>query len=377
MKRLLTVIAVLQAILGIRVVTRMMRTGRGTRIARSCQPRCERAAALLPALNEAARIRPCLDGLLAQSDETAEIVVIDGGSSDGTQSIVREFAERDARVRLIEITPPEGENGKAHGLEAGARASTAEWIVTIDADVQPHPALIRSLLAHAGQEAVNVMSVATRQRLSGTGEGLIHPAMLTTLIYRFGIPGASTDRPGDVQANGQCFLVRRDVLEEIGGFAAVTGEIAEDVALARRAARAGHRVGFYESNGLVDVAMYANWRETWCDWSRSLPLRDANDEWRSIVGLTETILVQAAPLWLAPIARGHGGAGSFASRVNLALLATSLGVLIGARRAYLARPFSYWISPLFDAPVAAQIVANAIRRRHVWRGRAIYQGGAR
>ena len=150
MKRLLTVIAMVQAILGARVILRMMRTGRGVRITRECQPRLDWAAVLLPVLNEVGRIRPCLDGLLAQSDETAEIVVIDGGSTDGTPDVVAGYAERDSRIRLIVFSPPEGDNGKAHGLDAGARASSTEWIVTIDADVRPHPALVRSLLAACG-----------------------------------------------------------------------------------------------------------------------------------------------------------------------------------------------------------------------------------
>ena len=60
---------------------------------------------LVPVLNEATRLRPCLDGLIAQGEETAEIVVIDGGSTDATAGLVREFAVRDSRVRLIEAGP--------------------------------------------------------------------------------------------------------------------------------------------------------------------------------------------------------------------------------------------------------------------------------
>ena len=73
------------------------------------------------------------------------------------------------------------------------------------------PLLTRSMLAHAGQHALAALSIATRQEIAGLGEGLLHPALLTTLVYRFGLPGNASRAPREVQANGQCFLVRRDV----------------------------------------------------------------------------------------------------------------------------------------------------------------------
>ena len=56
--------------------------------------------------------------------------------------------------------------------------------------------------------------------LSGTAEGIVHPALLTTLVYRFGIPGHVTRRVAEVQANGQCALYRCEPLECSGGLAA-------------------------------------------------------------------------------------------------------------------------------------------------------------
>ena len=48
---------------------------------------------------------------------------------------------------------------------------------------------------------------------------------------------------------------------------------------------------------------------------------------------------------------------------------TRLGVLVGVARAYEQRPWTYWLSPLLDLPVALQLVASALRRRQIWRGR--------
>jgi dolichol-phosphate mannosyltransferase len=366
-----------QAILAWRVIARMVATANGRRIERQTElsDPMDRVSVLVPVLNEATRLRPCLDGLVAQGPEVAEILVIDGGSTDGTPAVAGYYAARDHRVRLVSAAPvPAGRNGKAHGLQVGLRESDrgSRWILTIDADVRPDPLLVRSLLAHAHAEHLPALSAATRQRLSGPAEGLVHPAMLATLVYRYGIPGHATDRVERVQANGQCFLVWRDVLEAVGGFAGVMDSVCEDVTLARALAAEDCRVGFYETDDLVAVEMYAGWRDAWDNWTRSLPMRDRFA--RGDVGLAEVLLVQALPPWLLPLAWALGGRLHTATLLNVALVCTRLGVLAGMGRAYVNRPATYWLSPLCDLPVALRLWQMARRRTHTWRGRALVPG---
>ncbi len=56
-------------------------------------------------------------------------------------------------------------------------------------------------------------------------------------------------------------------------------------------------------------------------------------------------------------------------RVNSLLLIARIGVLIGMARAYPARPWTYWFSPLLDLPAALALWRSALRGRHTWRGR--------
>ncbi len=261
---------------------------------------------LVPVLNEIDRLGPCLDGLRLQGREVREIVVIDGGSTDGTQDMVRERALGDARIRLVDAAPvPSGVNGKAYGLMIGSKAASedANWLLIVDADVRLRPGAVSAIVRHAERAGLKSLSVATTQRVQGALLGWLHPSMLTTLVYRFGIPGRAIDRVGEVQANGQCFLVQRALLERAGGFETVLGSIAEDVTLARSFVALGEPVGFFESNGLVEVEMYADGRDAWRNWPRSLPLRDSHTTWQSDVGLAEVLLVQAAPplLFLASV----------------------------------------------------------------------------
>lgn len=368
-----------QGLFALRVALRLLRSVGGQRIesARS-QTTGEHIAVVVPVLDECGRLAPCLEGLLAQGPEVGQILVVDGGSTDGTPDLVRAFAEHDPRVHLIDAAPvPSTWNGKAWGLQAGLEASDPRcgWMLTLDADVRPAPGLAAALLDHARSTGLDALSAATLQQIEGTGEALLHPSLLTTLVYRFGSPGKIITRVRDVQANGQCFLARRPLLLACGGFAVARASRCEDITLARALVAGGVPIGFYEAGDLVSVRMYAGWREAWRNWPRSLPMRDQFSRWSSLIGLCEVSLVQALPLplfaWLQLITRRD----LRSLRVLNGMLAlVRLGVLMGTARAYQQRPWSYWLSPLCDLPVACRLWLSALGRTHTWRGRVLVEG---
>lgn len=361
-----------QAALALRVVVRLTRTAGGDRVRPERGANGASVAIVLPVLDERDRIGPCLDALVAQSSAVREILVVDGGSRDGTQALVGRHAQRDARIRLVDASPvPWNATGKAWGLSIGVRAASPaiEWILFLDADVHADPDLAPSLVAHAGRAGVRALSVATCQQLSGAAEALVHPSLLATLVYRFGSPGRANTDPSAVQANGQCFLARRDLLIATGALESARTSLCEDVTIARAIAARGEPVGFYEADGLVGVRMYASAREAWRNWPRSLAMRDRFFGWREALGLVEILLVQALPLPALAVAVGLG-APPLVVFLEAALVACRVGVLAGMARAYPARPFTYWLSPVTDLPVAARLLAAALRRRNRWRGLA-------
>jgi len=338
----------------------------------SHDPSAERICVILPVLNEAERIEHALDSLVSQPDEVLEILVIDGGSTDGTPAIVQRYRDTDRRVRLIDASPVDPRwTGKAWGLYHGLQCSDPAclWILCVDADVSLSSNLARSLLAHARKTGVTTFSVATAQYLSGKLEALIHPPMLTTLVYRFGSPGKATRCVNRIQANGQCFLSRREILLRAEAFDAARTSLCEDITIARRLAECGEAVGFYEEEpGLVGVRMYKNWRETWANWPRSLAMRDQYFGWRQAGTLGAALLLQALPLPLLAAAFAFGAPIWIQIMVGI-LFAVRIGVLFGVARAYPNRPWTYWLSPLCDLPVVARIIQFALKRRHSWRGR--------
>ncbi len=375
---------ILQAIAAIRVILRMARSARGERIATTVPGPATASgtvSVIVPVLDEVHRLGPCLDGLSAQPPVVGEILVVDGGSTDGTQALVERFIAQDSRIRLVDASPvPGGWNGKAWGLQVGweHRDAAAAWVLTLDADVRPKPPLVSSLMNHAEVTGLEAFSVATPQRLSGAAEAIVHPALLATLVYRYGIPGSATTSVEDVQANGQCFLARVDVLQRIGGFWNGQGAISEDVTIARSLVAHGLAVGFFEPAGgveLVDVEMYDGWRDAWRNWTRSLPMRDHSSGYRWWLKMFEMTLTMGLPLVILLVGAGRFRAGSgdyhHLTRLNLGLVAMRYGVAAGMRRAYRDSPPTYWLSPLVDPAVCVKLWNSALRRHHEWRGRPI------
>jgi dolichol-phosphate mannosyltransferase len=390
-----------QLVLALRVIRRWLRSTGGQRPTALSSPHADAAAqasvaVLVPVLNERERLAPCLEGLLTQGPEVGLILVIDGGSEDGTDELISAYARRDRRLRLLSAAPiPDGWNGKVWGLEAGWRAlpPTFPWVLTIDADVRPGPGLVSALLARASRDGLAALSLATEQELPPAPLlGLLHPSLLATLVYRYGLPGVVYEGPVDrlrVQANGQCFLVQREALAACGGFAPLRYSLCEDITLARLLVQDGRRLAFVEGGSLASVEMYRTAREAWQNWTRSLPLHDhLSPAWHTCLGWLEVLLVQALPLPLLCLLAGTLIAGRRRWRqaslwllvamlgLNTGLLLLRLGTLVGMRRAYRRPPWTYWLSPLCDLAVTLQLGRQALRRRHRWRGRLVIRGNA-
>jgi dolichol-phosphate mannosyltransferase len=96
---------------------------------------------LLPTLDEAPNLRELLPELLAVLDPDDELLVLDDGSTDGTQDVVRTYAARDPRVRLIERR---GRPSLTAALQEGIDAARGDLVGWMDADgAMRAPVLVR------------------------------------------------------------------------------------------------------------------------------------------------------------------------------------------------------------------------------------------
>jgi dolichol-phosphate mannosyltransferase len=346
---------------------------------------------VVPTLNERSRLTPCLVGLSHQSYEVREIIVVDSRSTDGTPELVKDAQEKDPRFRLItdDPLPPEWV-GRPWALHTGYLHSSphSEWILGMDADTQPVPGLVAGLVKAAQAENFDLVSLSPQFILKYPGEWWLQPALLITLVYRFGPTGISSETPERVMANGQCFLCRRDVLTNLDGYTSARGSFCDDVTLARYAAAQGYRVGFLDGARVVKVRMYEGAKETWEEWGRSLDLKDASSSGQLWSDLWLLLSVQGLPLPMSLVFLGYLGMGisspfvTAAAGLNLFLLLIRFALLLAIAPSYdrtQASPRSswlFWLSPLADPLAVMRIFLSGIRRPTQWRGRSYKQAEA-
>ena len=375
-------IALLAALQGVALLVLLVRLLPGRRRRPPVEPRPDASAAdgdvtvVVAALDEAHRIQPCLDGLLAQGSVVREILIVDSGSADGTPDLVRAAAARDPRVVLLRDPPlPDGWVGKVWALQHGLAHARGEWVIGIDADTMPQPGCVGGALAAARDLRYDAVSFAPRFRIASAAERWLQPALLVTLVYRFGATGTDVD-PDRLMANGQCFLARRDVLEAHGGYSAARASFADDVTLARELARAGRRVGFLDGSRLYDVRSYTSAREAWREWGRSLDLKDATTRARQWSDVVFLLLAQGTPLVvLLVLAVGSLGGAQFPDgarwllATSAALVAVRVLLQFALARSYAVRGVPFWLSPTADPFAALRILVSTLRRPKRWRSR--------
>lgn len=336
---------------------------------------------VVASLNEAKRIQPCLDGLMQQVAPLLEVLVVDSRSTDGTRELVLAAAQRDPRIQLLTDDPlPDGWVGKVWALETGLRHARGEWVLGIDADTVPSPGLVGAVIAAIERDGYDVASFSPRFEGQSAGERFVQPAMLVTLVYRCGAAGAKQPPPDRVLANGQCFIARRALLEQHGGYAPARASFSDDVTLARHLAARGARVGFLDGSEIIRVRSYASLGEMWREWGRSFDLKDATAVWRRWLDVALVWSTQAAPLpvlallssaWIPWITRGDAPAMVTRALVliNAFALLMRLLMLVALRGSYATRGVSYWCSWLADIPAAWRLTQSTAFAPTRWRGR--------
>jgi dolichol-phosphate mannosyltransferase len=336
---------------------------------------------VIPTLNEAARLGPCLAGIRRQTYELREVLVVDSRSQDGTPELVRQAQALDPRLRLITDDPlPPGWVGRPWALHTGYEQSSpkSEWILGIDADTQPQPGLVPALITAAAAEGFDLVSLSPRFILKTVGELWLQPALLMTLIYRFGPTGAQGSGAERVMANGQCFLCRRSLLETLGGYTVARQSFCDDVTLARHAAEQGARVGFWDGAALLKVRMYEGLAETWWEWGRSLDLKDASSQGQVVGDLwfltsTQALPWVAIPLLTLGLFEGATLPIQLALGMNLSLLAVRFALQWAILPSYdlsqAQGSWAFWLSPLADPLAVIRIWLSSLRTPTQWRGR--------
>ena len=241
----------------------------------------ERVRLLIPARDEAERIGPCLDAALAQTGvANLEIVVLDDGSTDSTSTVVERLIDsctataHGPSLRLIDggdAPLPEGWLGKPWACERLRQAVDGDVVVYIDADVCLEPHALASSVALLRESGLDLVSPYPRQLAVSFGERLVQPLLQWLWLSFLPLRLAERARPNSMAAaNGQFLVMDAAALDRAGGFAAVRGEVLDDVALVRAFKRTGGRGVVVDGTHVATCRMYTDWSVLEAGYTKNL-----------------------------------------------------------------------------------------------------------
>jgi glycosyltransferase involved in cell wall biosynthesis len=185
---------------------------------------------ILPVLNEEAQLERCLNAVAEQSyPAIAEVVVADGGSTDGTRSTAARFA----KVSIVEnprrIRPA--------GLNVAIAACSGEIIVRVDARTKLAPDYVSHCVAALERSGAAIVGGQMRYE----ADNAFQRGIVVAMTSRFGAGPAAFRREGGLPRYVDTVYLgafRASMIHEVGGYDEWSGGN-EDAELAWRARQFG------------------------------------------------------------------------------------------------------------------------------------------
>ncbi len=320
-------------------------------------------AAVVPARDEAATIAQSIGSLLAQEyDGDFRVVLVDDGSEDATGDIARGL---DERLTVIDGTPrPAGWAGKLWAVAQGVAASDSEWLLLTDADIVHDPAHVATLIAQAERSGADLVSEMVALNCTSAAERALIPAFVYffQLLYPF---ARVNDRASRVAAAaGGTILVRRAMLERVGGIAAIRAALIDDVALAALVKRSGAAIWLGHSALARSIRPYPHAADIW-----RMIARSAYVQLRHSPLLLAATVLGLALLFVVPPVAALGG-----SWIALAAWAVMAATFLPTLRRFGLSPLRAPLLPLAGLFYMAATIGSAIDHHRgrgvVWKRRA-------
>jgi hopene-associated glycosyltransferase HpnB len=312
-----------------------------------------RVCAVVPARNEAEGVGPAIGSLAKQRyDGEFHVVLVDDHSDDGTADLARAAAPGN-RLTVVAAPPLErGWTGKLWAVNAGIREAERfdpEWLLLTDADIAHPPRNVEDLVARAEAGGHDLVSYMATLHCGNVAERALIPAFVFFFFMLY------PPRWGTGAAGG-CILIRRSMLERVGGIARIRGELIDDCSLAAAVRQAGGRVWLGLSPETRSIREYRGFGEIGRMISRTAFTQLRYSPWLlagTVAGLALT--------YVAPVALTAAGVWWGAAAWALMTIA------------YFPATRFYRISPLWAAALPAVTVFYMGATMHSavehWRGR--------
>ena len=277
---------------------------------------CPAATILKPLHGDHPALEPCLETFFRQDyPAPVEIVFGVGDPADPAVGMVGRLCRRhpEAETGLIVSSRRHGLNAKASNLANMQVAAHYDMLAVSDDDIAVAPDYLSRLAAALAPSGVGVATcLYTGYAAGGFGSRLAAMGV----NYHF-LPNVATGIGLDMATPcmGSTVAIKRKVLDEIGGFAAVAGYLADDYEIGRLVRELGYRIAvppFAVRHACLEGGM-GDWFRHELRWMRTIRITDPAGHWGSIVtnplplALIGTILLGFSWFSVGVLATTFGG----------------------------------------------------------------------
>jgi len=227
---------------------------------------------LIPARNEENNIGNLLDDLGTIPYDQLEIIVFNDQSEDNTPSIVRNFEEKDTRVRMIESSGlPEGWLGKNYACHRLAEEAKGKWLLFLDADVRVSGNIAADAISYAGRHNTGLVSVFPRQIMKNAGEFITVPVMNIILCSLLPLILVKNSRyPSLAAANGQFMLFDAATYKRTSPHEKMKNNKVEDIEISRWYKKEKIPTACLLGDSRIECRMYSGYKEAIGGFSKNI-----------------------------------------------------------------------------------------------------------
>ncbi|MDE2030525.1 MAG: glycosyltransferase [Alphaproteobacteria bacterium] len=258
-------------------------------------------AIIVPARDEARALPASLPSLLAQ-DYPGEwrVALADDHSADGTSEVARAIAEdlqEEKRLHIVAAPDlPEGWSGKVAAMQAGvAQSGDTDMLLFTDADIRHAPHSLRQLVMRAEAGKLDLVSRMVRLNCDSFAEKLLIPAFVFFFAMLYPFRRANDPASNVAAAAGGTMLLRRSMLDKIGGLASIKSALIDDCSLARAIKDADGKIELTLTGDIESLRPYPHIADVW-----KMVARTADTQLRHSALLLAGTLAGMALLYLAP-----------------------------------------------------------------------------
>lgn len=230
---------------------------------------------IIPAHNEAANIEALARSLLTQDYPAGKlhITLALDRCTDQTQPILERITAGSPHfsIHVVSAWLPDWA-GKVNAVWQAVlntpSAKTADLLLFADADTVFDPGCISATVKLLYHRNCGMLSLLSTLAARTWFEKIVQPASAMELLRQFPPLQVNKSLQSRSLANGQYMLIRRAVYEQLGGHAAVSDALLEDITLAAYVKHAGHMSEVAFADGMLLCRMYDTWAQFVSGWRR-------------------------------------------------------------------------------------------------------------